>query len=150
MPSSKRVNSSSSDGGKVVKTILSFLFLGTVCSLLNRAYNPNISDLSKAEVNVEFGDSEDSITATATIRVEAPVGEHAAADQEEVGEHPYDFSKAWKIIQNMIKDDVPEVYGDEDVEDTPEEKTGVKGFKTRKVTKKQKMTKKNSQKKKSK
>ena len=88
MPSSKSIKSSS-DGGNVVKTIMSFLFLGILCSLLNRAYNPNISDLSKAEVNVEFGDSGDSITATATIKVEAPVGEQAADDQEEVGEHPY-------------------------------------------------------------
>ena len=94
MPSSKSANSSSSDGGKVVKTILSFLFLSIVCSLLNRAYNPNISDLSKAEVNVEFGDSGDSITATATIRDEVPFGEQAADGQEEVGEHPYDFTKA--------------------------------------------------------
>ena len=110
MPSSKSAKSSSSDGGKVVKTILSFLFLGIVCSSLNRTYNL-ICDLSKAEVNVEFGDSGDSITATATTRVEAPVGEQAADDPEEVGEHPYNFSKAWnKIIQNMIKDDVPEVF----------------------------------------
>ena len=110
MPSSKSAKSSSSDGGKVVKTILSFLFLGIVCSSLNRTYNL-ICDLSKAEVNVEFGDSGDSITATATTRVEAPVGEQAADDPEEVGEHPYNFSKAWnKIIQNMIKYDVPEVF----------------------------------------
>ena len=147
MPLSKSAESSSSDGGKVVKTILSFLFLGIVCSSLNRTYNL-ICDLSKAEVNVEFGDSGDSITATATTRVEAPVGEQAADDPEEVGEHPYNFSKAWNKIIQIIND--TSSYGEEDVEDTPEEKTGVKGFKTRKVTKKQKMTKKNSQKKKSK
>ena len=51
------------------------------------------------------------MTATATIRVEAPVGEQAADGQEEVGEHPYDFSKALnKIIQNMSKNNVPEVF----------------------------------------
>ena len=62
-------------------------------------------------MNVEFGDSGNSITATATTRVEAPVGEQAADDPEEVGEHPYNFSKAWnKIIQNIIKDDVPEFF----------------------------------------
>ena len=88
------------------------------------------------------------MTATATIRVEAPVGEQAADGQEEVGEHPYDFSKAWNKIIQIIND--TSSYGEEDVEDTPEEKTGVRGLKTRIATKKQKKTKKNGQKKKSK
>ena len=63
------------DGGAIVKTILGILFLGILCSMVHLVYYPSPSELSKAEVNIDFGDSGDSITATATIRVEAPVGE---------------------------------------------------------------------------
>ena len=89
-----------------MKAILSFLFLGILCSLVNRA---PISDLSKAEVNAEFGDCGDSITATATIRVEAPVDDQAT--DETFVEHPYDIFEAFtKIIPNTIKDVSPEAF----------------------------------------
>ena len=61
------------DGGAIVKTILGILFLGILCSMVHLVYFPSPSELSKAEVNIDFGDSGDSITASATIRVEAPV-----------------------------------------------------------------------------
>ena len=63
------------DGGSVVKAILSILFMAIIISMIHRVYYPATSDLSKAEVNVGFGDSGDSITASATIRVEAPVSD---------------------------------------------------------------------------
>ena len=59
------------------------------------------------------------------------------------------FIKKSKGVFGDSTDDTSS-YGDEDVQDIPEEKNGVKGFKTRNPTKKQKKTKKNGQKKKSK
>ena len=72
------------DGGAIVKTILGILFLGILCSMVHLVYYPSPSELSKAEVNIDFGDSGDSITASATIRVEAPVGEQDDASSENI------------------------------------------------------------------
>ena len=47
------------------------LFLGIFCSMVHLVFYPSPSKLSKAEVNIDFDDSGDSITATATIRVKA-------------------------------------------------------------------------------
>ena len=68
------------DGGSVVKAILSILFMAILISMIHRFHYPATSDLTKAEVNVGFGDSGDSITASATIRVEAPVSDDVDVD----------------------------------------------------------------------
>ena len=72
------------DGGSVVKTILSILFMAIICSMIHRVYYQPTSDLSKAEVNVDFGDSGDIITASATIKVEASVSDDADSTLKEV------------------------------------------------------------------
>jgi len=62
-----------SEGRSIVTTIFILIFVGILCSVASRlSSSPTGHDISKAEVNVGFGDSGDSITAAAIIKVEVP------------------------------------------------------------------------------